>query len=299
MYKSIFITGATGFVGSYILDELISNGFSVKALIRDKSNIRKHYDNCKYIVGDVLKIDTYEHQLDGTECIINLVGIIREIKRKNITFERLHVEATKNLLMVAERMGIKRFIQMSANGANENSHIKYYRTKYEAEELIKTSNLEYTIFRPSIIFGKGDGFITLLAKNMKRLPLFINFGKGNFPLQLIDVNSVATYFVKSINNKQTVNKTFCLCGEKIYTYIDIVMMIQKSMQLKRIVIPLPVWLINVMTLLLGNVSFFPITHDQLAMLLMGNVCNDNSIENVIKIEKISLEKKLSEIIKEA
>jgi len=82
MYKSIFITGATGFVGSYILDELISNGFSVKALIRDKSNIRKHYDNCKYIVGDVLKIDTYEHQLDGTECIINLVGIIREIKRK-------------------------------------------------------------------------------------------------------------------------------------------------------------------------------------------------------------------------
>jgi len=155
--------------------------------------------------------------------------------------------------MVAERKGIKRFIHMSANGANENSHIKYYRTKYEAEELIKTSNLEYTIFRPSIIFGKGDGFITLLAKNMKRLPLFINFGKGNFPLQLIDVNSVATYFVKSINNKQTVNKTFCLCGEKIYTYIDIVMMIQKSMQLKRIVIPLPVWLINVMTLLLGNV----------------------------------------------
>ena len=280
MYKSVFITGVTGFVGSYILDELISNEFKVKALIRNKSKIKKYYDNCEYIVGDVLEVDTYENQVDETDCIINLVGIIKEIKRKNITFERLHIDATKNLLMVAEKKGIKRFIHMSANGVTEGTSIKYYQTKYKAEELVKKSNLEYTIFRPSIIFGKGDGFVTLLAKNLKILPFFINFGKGNFPFQLIDVSDVATCFVKSINNNQTFNKTYCLCGEKIYAFAEVIMMIQKALQVKRIVIPLPM------------------THDQLEMLLMGNICNDNSIDNVIKTKKIFLEEKLKEIVEE-
>jgi NADH dehydrogenase len=298
MYKSVFITGVTGFVGSYILDELISNEFKVKALIRNKSKIKKYYDNCEYIVGDVLEVDTYENQVDETDCIINLVGIIKEIKRKNITFERLHIDATKNLLMVAEKKGIKRFIHMSANGVTEGTSIKYYQTKYKAEELVKKSNLEYTIFRPSIIFGKGDGFVTLLAKNLKILPFFINFGKGNFPFQLIDVSDVATCFVKSINNNQTFNKTYCLCGEKIYAFAEVIMMIQKALQVKRIVIPLPIWLIELMTLLLGNFGFFPMTHDQLEMLLMGNICNDNSIDNVIKTKKIFLEEKLKEIVEE-
>jgi NADH dehydrogenase len=298
MYKNIVLTGATGFVGSLILEKLIDNGFNVKALIRDNSKIKKHYENCEYIKGDVLDTKNYERSFNDIDCIVNLVGIIREVKNRNITFDKLHIAATSNLLTIAEKYGIKRYIQMSANGAANKSYIKYYHSKYKAEELVRNSNIYYTIFRPSIIFGIRDGFITMLARNMIAMPFFISFGKGNFPFQLIDVTDVATCFVESINNNQTFNKTYCLCGKKIYTFTEIIMMIQKAMHLKRIVIPLPIWLIELMTLLLGNFDFSPMTHDQLEMLLMGNVCNDNSIDNIIKTKKISLEEKLKEIVEE-
>ena len=300
MYKNIFLTGATGFVGSFILEKLTAYGFNVKALIRNKNKIKRHYENCEYIVGDILDINTYIDSLEGIDVIINLVGIIREYKSKGVTFNNMHVKATKNLLTLAEKFGIKRFIQMSANGAAADSHIKYYLSKYKAEELVKNSNTAYTIFRPSIIFGKGDGFITMLAKNIKTLPFFINFGKGNLPFQLISVNDVATYFADSINNKQTFNETFCLCGEKIYTFSEILVMIQQAMQLKRIFIPIPIILIKGITLLLDTVSFFPfpLTYDQLEMLLKGNICCDNSIDKVFHMKKISLEDQIIDIVKE-
>jgi NADH dehydrogenase len=298
MYKNVFLTGATGFVGSYILEELISKGYSVKALIRDRNKIKKHYDNCKYIVGDIVSLNTYEESLEGTEVIINLVGIIREFKSKGITFSKLHVTATENLLASAKKYNIKRFIQMSANGVAENSKIRYYQTKYKAEELVKNCAPNYTIFRPSIIFGPQDGFLTMLAKNIKKMPFFINIGNGNFPFQPISVKDVAIYFVESINNESTFNKTFCLCGNNIYTYKEIIMMLQKAMQLKRFVIPIPLLIIKAITLLLENVSLFPLTYDQLKMLLQGNICNDDSIDNIIHIKKITLEEEIEKIVKE-
>ena len=300
MYKNIFITGATGFVGSYVLDKLINRGFNVKALIRNKNKIKRHYENCEYIVGDILDINTYIDSLESIDVIINLVGIIREHTRKGITFNNMHVIATKNLLGLAEKTGINRFIQMSANGVAADSHIEYYISKYKADELVKNSNTVYTIFRPSIIFGKGDGFVTMLAKSIKKLPFFVNFGKGDFPFQLVSVNDVSTYFVESINNNQTFNKTFCLCGENIHTFREILAMLQQAMQLKRILIPIPIVLIKVITLLLDSISFlpFPLTNDQLEMLLRGNICSDNSIDQIFDIEKISLEDQIIDIVKE-
>lgn len=298
MYKNIFLTGATGFVGTYVLEKLTASGFNVKALIRNKNKIKKYYNNCEYITGDVLNTNTFEQSLDGIDVIVNLIGIIREIKSRGITFDKLHVEATKNLLMMADKYGIKRFIQMSANGVSDNSKIKYYHTKYVAEELVRKSNTTYTIFRPSIIFGKGDGFITMLAKKMKILPFFINFGKGNFPFQVISVDDVATYFAESINNEATFNKTFCLCGDEIYTFKEIISLIQNEMQLKRMIIPVPVNLIKIITTLLGNLDSFPMTSDQLQMLLEGNVCNENCIDHIIKIKKIALTEKIADILEE-
>jgi NADH dehydrogenase len=138
----------------------------------------------------------------------------------------------------------------------------------------------------------------MLALNMIAMPFFISFGKGNFPFQLISVQDVASYFVESINNDKTFNKTFCLCGNEIYTFKEIVVLIKNMMQLKRVIIPFPISLIKIITKMLGYLDSFPITYDQLLMLLKGNVCDDNSIEDVIKIKKISLIEKIADILKE-
>ncbi|MDY6821152.1 MAG: complex I NDUFA9 subunit family protein [Deferribacterota bacterium] len=297
MYKRIFLTGASGFVGSYLLKGLVDSGYLVKVLSRNSSNINIKNKNCEVIQGDAINIKSYEHALNDIDVIINLIGIIREYPAKGITFDKAHIEATNNLVTLAKKAGINRFIQMSANGIEKDLSLKYNLTKYKAEEIVKNNNLDFTIFRPSVIFGAGDAFISLLSKLMKRTPLFFYFGHGKYPYQPIYVKDVVKYFINSIDNKKTIGATYPLCGPKVYTYKEILSLINKNLGFKRLLLPLPMPIIYFITRHLERFSIYPITCDQLRMLERGNICDDDSINNVINIDKNKLEDILPKIVK--
>lgn len=295
MYKTIFLTGGTGFVGTEILKELVRNKYKVKVLThRQKTQVSSKL--IEVVNGNTLDVNSFIDSVKGCDAVVHLVGIIREIPWKGITFEKLHVEATKNMITVAKENNIKRFIHMSANGAKPKG-TKYQTTKYHAEQLVKNSGLTYTIFRPSIIFGERDNFVNKLARQMM-FGVVPYIGDGNYQLQPVSVKTVAEAFVKSINDRRSFNKTYHLSGPKVYTYKELLDAIAETINKRIIKIPIPTWLVKVCTTLFGWLPQFPITNEQLTMLLEGNVCDSTEAINDLMLEEIDFKADIEDYLVE-
>ncbi|QAR32061.1 NAD-dependent epimerase/dehydratase family protein [Geovibrio thiophilus] len=266
--KKVFVTGGTGFVGSHVISKLIEKGVHVKALVRNK----KTHPDAEAVQGDILRPETFADALRGVNAVINLVGIIREFPDKGITFENMHYSAAKNAADAAKAAGVSRFIHMSANGTRKNAVSGYHKTKYQAEEYIKNSGLDFTIFRPSLIYGKGDSFISMLAGYMKKTPVFSYFGDGSYPMQPVSVYETADAFTEAVFRDTAIGKTYPLCGNRVYTYKELLYEISKAMDKKIILLPVPEAVISLAISLFGGFTFFPVTRDQFIMLKEGNTC---------------------------
>jgi len=277
---TVFITGGTGFVGSHLLKALVAAGHKPKVLVREGSKSKLSISNVELCSGDILRPETYASALKGCDAVINLVGIIREFPKKGITFQTLHFDATKILVDAASNAGVKRFIQMSANGADVNGVSAYETTKFAAEKYIIISHLEWTIFRPGIIFGDPLGkteMVTELAEIIRKAPIVPIFGDGNYKLQPVAVEDVAKAFVNSLSQPETIGKTYRLCGPNVTTYKELIEIIGKALgkeHVKKMSVPL--WLIKPFVAAMSRFSFFPITSDQLKLLIKGNVCENQS-----------------------
>tara|TARA_B100001029_G_C15059005_1_gene456790 strand:- start:1454 stop:2380 length:927 start_codon:yes stop_codon:yes gene_type:complete len=295
----ISIFGATGFVGNYILKSLVKKEYRIKTLVRKKS-INKLFNSEKLeiIHGDINDINVIENTIKDTDIIIYNIGIIREFRNKNITFENLHLKGFKRVLESAKKQSIKRIILMSANGVSSKG-TKYQTTKWNAEQELINSGIDWTIFRPSLIFGKPmhssqPEFCTQLKKDMIMLPIpaplfhkgILPLNAGMFQLSPIHVENIASFFVNSIENNDSINKIFHLGGLKSFTWKEIIQIISKSCQKNKFMIPAPVIFIKLISSLFERFESFPITKDQITMLLEGNIVNENHFNefNITPIE---------------
>jgi NADH dehydrogenase len=279
MKVSLF--GGTGFVGSYIIQELIKRDFITQVLVR-KGSESKIISNVEIFIGDINNNNDIIETMKSSEVVIYTIGIIREYLTKGITYERLHLQGVKNCIEVASKLGINRFILMSANGVKPDG-TDYQKTKWQAEELLKTSDLNWTIFRPSLIFGnpKGNGrteFCIQLRDDMLSLPfpapLFYTglfpIHAGSFCMSPIHVKNVAEFFVKAIQKSESIGKTYTLGGIKSHTWKEIIHEIAIASRKRTWKIPVPVFGIKIAAALLDRFEWFPITEDQLTMLMEGN-----------------------------
>src|SRR2546429_355574 len=107
----------------------------------------------------------------SSEGVVHLVGIIREHLATTATFDRVHVQGTLNVIAAAAPSGVRRYVHMSALGAREDARSRYHQTKWLAEEVVRACPLPWTIFRPSVIYGRGDGFVFRLERCLRRLPV--------------------------------------------------------------------------------------------------------------------------------
>ena len=294
---NIFLTGASGFVGKEILKRLLEKDYNVFALVRDEKKLNIKHGNLTLVNGDILKVDTYKNALSNCDAIINLVGIIREYPKRGITFYKLHFEATKNLVDLAKQFHIKRFIQMSANGTRENAASNYHKTKYMAENYVIKSDLDYTIFRPSVVYGPGDEFINMLNSMMKRTFLFTYFGDGGYKMQPVSVYEVAELFVNAIENRNTFKKIYSVCGNKVLTYKELLQLIIRITNKKVFLFSIPEIFISIFVKIFGNTTFTPITTDQFIMLKEGNICKDDNIFNELGVRQLPIEDVLKSYLK--
>jgi len=281
--KRVLVTGATGFVGNAVIHSLVRNGYTPVALVRSGSEHKLEY-NAEIVHGDILDKESLVQALDGIYAVIHLVGIIREFPKKNITFENMHHVATKNIVKATVQSGIKRYIHMSANGTRQDAVSEYHITKQKAEDVVKASGLDFTIFRPSLIYGPSDSFINMLVSFMEKTPIFSYFGDGSYPMQPIYVDEVAECFVRAIDNTATKGMIYPLCGKNVYTYKEVLTLVSKAIGKNHILLPVPEFAISMGISMFGKSDWFPITRDQFIMLTEGNTCECNDATKILKVD---------------
>ena len=270
----VFLSGGTGFVGNHVLSALLSEGNEIVLLVHKRRGIFGH--DVEQVEGDITIPATFADGLKGCDAVINLVGIIREFPSRGVTFENLHVKATKNLADAAGRAGIRRYLQMSALGTKPNASSRYHQSKFHAEEFVRSSGLDWTIFRPSLIYGPRDDFVNKLAGLVRSLPVVPVVGDGTYRLQPISADDVARCFAMALKMPETVAKTYELCGPDRFSYNDILDTIGLAMGKTNVIkVRNPLPLMKAIVPIFQRFPLFPITMDQIQMLLEENICDGN------------------------
>jgi uncharacterized protein YbjT (DUF2867 family) len=302
---NVMVTGATGYVGNYVVKALIAAGHSVVAVSRNgaKSSTASGKDlgtvaGAKYVAGDVASGAGLKEAAQGCEAVINLVGIIAE--RGDQTFQRVHVDGTRNVLEAAKSAGAKRYLQMSALGAAAGAPSRYSATKFEAEELVRASGLDWTIFRPSLVFGIGDDFFGRVLKNLVGTPIVPQIGDGLFPFRPVWVGDVATAFTQALGNPATIGQLYDLVGPKEYTLRQLLDLEMDALGGRKPVVPAPIFLMDIavpLMQILGPLA--PITRDQYAMLKAGNTADPTKMQQTFQLEGRTLETELPKVLGKA
>jgi NADH dehydrogenase len=296
MRNRVFVSGATGFVGREVVRRLRETGDSVRVLARKPNSAAARQLVSQYQVevhaGDVVNAASLAGSLNGIDTVIHLVGIISEVGAS--TFENIHVHGTENVVRAAQEAGVKRFVHMSALGTRPNAVSRYHQAKWAAEEFVRQSGLDFTIFRPSLIFGPCDQFVNLFEKMSRFSPVLPVMGKGTAHFQPVSVQVVAEGFVRALYEPRAIGQTFDLCGTDTLTFpeiLDEILTVTKRKRLK-VRIPLPLArfqaavLESVFPLLLRKAP--PLNRDQLVMIEEGNVGNGKPANEILKLKQIGL-----------
>jgi uncharacterized protein YbjT (DUF2867 family) len=275
----VFITGGTGFVGRAIVSELLRRGHEPVLLVRHGSEGKlqpmpsrsAQTEHLHVIAGDVLKPEPWADALKKVDAVIHLVGIIREFGRAR--FDLLHRVATENIVRETELAGVRRYVHMSACGVGRLATSVYMKTKLAAEKAVRASRLNWTIFRPSIILGRGDGFVTPFLRQFRRFPVAPLISGGRTLFQPIAVEDVAHVFVSAIERTDLAGRTFEIGGSEVFSFRQIIDEMGVALGKKIAKFPVPKFVIALPALLLERFRFFPVGRDQLRMLTCDNRCD--------------------------
>ncbi len=270
------VTGATGFVGRHVVNELLRRGHAVRVLARD-GNARSRFNYpVEAVRGDVENQETLEPLVAGRDAVIHLVGIIHEAGGSS--FDRVHRQGTENVVVAASRAGVGRYVHMSAMGSSASSPSEYGRTKAMGEDAVKRSKLDWTIFRPSVIFGPGDGFVSLLARIIRKNPIFIPvIGPGTVRFMPVSVFDVARLFADALEKPEASRQSFDVGGPETFTMDEVEREVASALgKPAKPIVHVPIALGNVLAAGMALAPRFllpkpPLTRDQLRSLSQDNV----------------------------
>ena len=288
----VFLTGATGFIGSHLLRRLLRDGYAVRALARHRSDDAETTPssaNLEWIQDDVLS-PSLSSAIRGCDAVINLVGIIREQGKQ--TFDAVHHQATRNLVCAGRGAGVQLFVQMSALGARPENASRYHVTKFAAEEEVRKSGLPYVILRPSLIFGPGSAFIDQMIGVMRAIPLLRPVpGTGEYRFRPMHVDDVAECFVQSLNNSAARGQTIDLVGAEELTLENITDEIAAYLGVHKTVVHIPIPLMKIAARLFSILPITPpITTDQVRMLEEGSTASPEPMQRIFAINPLGFER---------
>lgn len=281
----VFLTGATGFVGKNVLKQLLAEGHTVCALIRDSGKASRLPDaRVEYIKGDVVSGIGIVEGIAGCDAVIHLVGII--VEQGTNTFDAVHHVGTRHVVEAAHKSGIKRFVQMSALGARADGVARYQTSKWQGEEVVRRSGIPFTILRPSLIFGPGDGFVTQMMEMMSKAPLFRPVpGNGKALYRPVFIGDVATCFVRALTSDDARNKTIALGGPEELSLNQLLDEIARCAGVRKPAIHIPLLLMfSIAAVAERLLAHPPVTMDQLRMLREGSTCDITEMKQAFTIQ---------------
>jgi uncharacterized protein YbjT (DUF2867 family) len=302
----IFIAGGTGFVGRHLLESLKGRDIPVRCLVRDEKKgewVRSL--GFEAVKGDITDADSIQDVLDGAETVVHLVGVLKE--EGNSTFDAVHVEGTQNLINESIASGVRKFFYQSALGADSGSPYKYLKTKARAEEFVTSSNISYTIFRPSLIVGRGDGFTERTKQLISAGPVVPVPGKGLAKFQPLYIKDWTKCFSAALEKEDAENRVYELGGPEQLTYIEILDQIMKVLNVSKTIVHLPMGITKLTLPFMGIARSFAsvlgreipdVTEELLSLLDEDNICDMDSIQKNFGFTPMRLSDALKEFLGE-
>lgn len=221
--QDVLVLGGSGFVGRHVCQQLVEQGFRVTIPTRNRELAKVDLiplPTADVIVADVHDEATLERLVRGCQAVINLVGVLQN-GRGNASFAEAHVGLARKVVEACRRAGVRRLVHMSALNADPSGPSEYLKSKGEAETIVKGSGLDWTIFRPSVIFGRQDRFLNLFAKLQGLMPV-VFLASPNARFQPVYVDDVAAAFAASVTNLDSYGHSYDLVGPKVYTLRELV-----------------------------------------------------------------------------
>jgi len=294
----VLLTGATGFVGSHMLERLVTDGHEVRVLARDpmKLDPPPGPGRMAAVHGDVVTGRGIDEACAGCDAAIHLVGII--VEAGGATFEKTHHVGTTNVLKAAKRARIRRFVQMSALGARADGVSRYQTTKWKAEEAVRASDMDWVILRPSIIFGPRDGFVTQMLAVMHSAPLFRPVvGHGKYPFRPVYIGDVVECFAQSLTSREVVGQTIELVGRDELTLDQLLALVAQCAGIRKPSMHIPFPLMYANATILGKIlKRPPVTTDQLRMLQEGSTADPERMKHIFHLEPLGFREGLTRYV---
>lgn len=267
---AVLVIGGSGFIGKNLSASLLQAGHAVTVPSRDPQ--RLHQDGqlaqtAQMVAADVHDMDQLLQLMSGCDVVINLVGILHG---SPADFEHAHVGLTGKVLEACRLSGIRRYLHMSALGAQLNAPSHYQRSKARAESLVRASGLDWTIYRPSVVFGEEDQFLNLFARLLRYLPCLPLAGAAT-KFQPVWVKDVARAIAQGVEGTELIGQTLSLVGPKVYTLAELVRLAGNYAGTKRLVIPLPNWAARLQASVMSILPKPPLTHDNLDSMQVDNI----------------------------
>jgi uncharacterized protein YbjT (DUF2867 family) len=269
--ETILVLGGSGFVGRYVVNRFVRAGHRVVVPTRRRENARHLIllPTVDVVSADIQDPAALRQWVTGVSAVVNLVGILNESRRQ--TFARVHVELVQNLIAACRTAGVRRLLQMSALNADVDGPSRYLRSKGQAEAAIVASGLEWTIFRPSVIFGREDRFLNLFATLERFLPVMA-IAAAETRFQPVFVGDVAQCVAQAFADDATIGREYPLCGPDIYSLRELVAFVGKLTDNERPILALGPWLGHLQARLLEMVPGTPMSRDNLASMQRDSVC---------------------------
>ncbi len=269
----VCVLGGAGFIGSHIVQWLSAQRYIVRVPTRQR-------ERAKQLIllptVDVVEADVHDETqlaklVRGMDAVINLVGVLHDARGER-GFQQSHVELTRKVITACRNEGVRRLLHMSALGADANGPSKYQRTKGEAAALVCASNLDWTILRPSVVFGRGDRFLNMFATLLRLLPVVL-LGSPNARFQPVFVEDVAAAFAHSLADRGTFGRSYDLCGPRVYTLRELVRLVGTITGHRRPVIGLNDSLSYLQAFAMELLPVKLLTRDNYYSMKADNVCN--------------------------
>ena len=273
---NVLVTGGDGFIGRNLCAELAGRGHEVTALSRHPGDVA---EGVSVATGDVTSYASIESAFEGRDAVVNLVALspLFEPKGGNRMHDVVHRQGTENVVRAAETHGVSRLVQLSAMGADPDGPTAYIRAKGRAEEIIRDSDLDWVVFRPSIVFGDGSEFLSFTKKlappYVAALP-----GGGRTPFQPIWVKDFVPMIAEAVEDERHTGHTYEIGGPEPLTLAEVARRIHESAGRSLRVIPVPMPLAGVGLTLAGSVPGFPMGPDQYRSLKFDSVPPHNDVD---------------------
>lgn len=220
---TVAVLGGSGFAGQRVCHALAAQGYRVRVATRDRERAKERLillPTAEVVVADVHDPAQLSAFLAGADAAVNLVGVLHDGRGAG-SFRAAHVDLARSLVAACRDNGVKRLLHMSALAAGPAGPSAYLRTKGEAEAIVRDSGLAWTIFRPSVIFGRGDGFLNLFAQVLRFSPV-VALACPGARFQPVYVEDVAAAFVRSLADPGCAGRSYDLCGPRAYTLRELV-----------------------------------------------------------------------------